>query len=480
AGNVTSARRLLARSAAAAERLAARILDDQWRATFWGEWGWPHRELAALELSEGRFAAAFEALEAGRGRALVGLSSQRATKGGLPESVRRWAASAQARERARRAGESVVSAEGAAQLERPSRVLSSRPPRTIRASELRRALPEGAALLDYFVHDGALGALALSRDAITGRPALASEAQIAQRMHALLFALRGAAYLPASERSVDDALRGPLAELAALALWPLLGARTPEALAIAPAGALTRLPWAALPLPDGRALCEAAATVVVPGLRLALTRAGHEPAAHGRALVVAVDAGELDAVATEAEAIAKAFPDAHVLMGSEATAGRFLALAGEAPWIHFAGHGGWRADAPLESGLRLADRWLLAGELAEHPLAARWVTLSACHTARALVRPGEEWFGLARSFLLAGAGAVVAAQWDVDDAATAELMARLYARLGAGVPIAQALSQTQRQLHAAGVHPLDWAGFVTLGGPALLERMGTREDAVQV
>lgn len=475
-GDVTTARRLLARAAMAAERLAARILDEQWRATFWGEWGWPHRELAALELSEGRLDAAFEALEAGRGRALVGLSSQRATKGGLPESVRRWAASAQARERSRRAGESVVSVEGAAQLEGHARVLSTRPPRVIRASELRRSLPERAALLDYFVHEGALGALALSRDAIAGRSALASEVQVVQRMHALLFALRGAAYLPAADRVVDDALRAPLAELAALALWPLLGGRTPEALAIAPAGALTRLPWAALPLPDGRTLCETTSSVVVPGLRLALTRgarASREPAPHARPLVVAVDAGELDAVARETEAVAAAFPRAHVLAGADATAERFLALATEARWIHFAGHGGWRADAPLESGLRLADRWLLAGELAEHPIAARWVTLSACHTARALVRPGEEWFGLARSFLLAGSDAVVAAQWDVDDAATAELMARLYGHLGAGVPVARALSQTQRQLHVEGVHPLDWAGFVALGGPALLNPIGT-------
>ncbi|MFN8587304.1 MAG: CHAT domain-containing protein [Candidatus Eisenbacteria bacterium] len=385
------------------------------------------------------------------------------------ESVRRWAASAQARERARRAGTSVTSREGEAQLERSSRMLAARPARVIRAAELCRALPERAALLDYFVHDGALGALALARDGVTGRGARASEAQVAPRMHALLFALRGAAYLPAEARQVDDALRAPLAELAALALWPLLAGRErPGALAIAPAGALARLPWEALPLPDGRALCEAAESVVVPGLRLALAREDQPAAPTARPLVVAVDAGELDAVARETAAVVAAFPDAEVLAGADATAERFLALAPSAPWIHFAGHGGWRADAPLESGLRLADRWLLAGELAESPLAARWVTLSACHTARALVRPGEEWFGLSRSFLLAGARAVVAAQWDVDDAATAALMADLYARLGQSTPIARALAQTQRQLHRHGVHPLDWAGFVVLGGPGLL------------
>ncbi|MCC6652985.1 MAG: CHAT domain-containing protein, partial [Candidatus Eisenbacteria bacterium] len=468
-GDVPAARRMLARAAVAAERLAARILDEQWRATFWGEWGWPHRELAALELSEGRFAAAFEALEAGRGRALVGRASQRTPHGGgLPESVRRWAASTQARERSRRAGDSISTPQAMADLSHSTRVLTSRPPRAIRATEMRRSLPADAMLLDYFVHDGAVGALSVTRDALSGRGALVAESQLAQRMHALLFSLRGAAYLPAAERRVDDTLRSQLSELSALALWPLWPSPAPRALAVAPAGLLARLPWASLPLPDGRALCEETASVVVPGLRLGLTRTESTPDPSARPLVVAVDAGDLEAVERETAAVLAAFPRANVLAGSEATADRFLSLASRAPWIHFAGHGGWRADAPLESGLRLHDRWLLAGELAERPLAARWVTLSACHTARALVRPGEEWFGLARSFLLAGAGAVVAAQWDVDDDATAELMTSLYARLAGGTPLAESLAQSQADRFRSGAHPLDWAGFVALGGPALL------------
>jgi hypothetical protein len=469
-GDVARARRLLSRAAAAAERLAARILDEQWRATFWGEWGWPHRERAALEMAEGRFAAAFEALEAGRGRALVGPATRRRARGGeLPASVRRWAASRHARERTRRAGESIA-------CERPDvadtalrRELAARPPRAIRAAGLQRMLPAGTLLLDYLVHDGNVGALAVSRAAIHGRAALVPEAALARRAQALLFALRGAAFVPQGERKADPALADQLAEFAALALWPLLRGGVPRGLAIAPAGPLTRLPWAALPLPDGRALCEACETAIVPGLRLGLAR--RRAGAGGMApLVVAADAGELDAVRPETEALLAAFPGATVLSGADATAERFLALAPSAPWIHFAGHGGWRADAPHESGLRLHDRWLLAGEVADLSLAARWVTLSACHTARALVHPGEEWFGLARSFLLAGAAAVVAAQWDVEDAATARLMSDLYGRLAAGSPLARALAEAQAARHRAGDHPLDWAGFVALAGPGLLAR----------
>ena len=469
-GDIALARRLLARAAVSAERLAARILDEQWRSTFWGEWGWPHQELAALELAQGRFAAAFEALEAGRGRALLGISSARRVHGGaLPAGVRRWAAARHARERVRRAGEAISGA--AIAHEEPSlrTALAARPPQSIRAAQLQRALGEGALFVDYLAHDGRLGALALGRHTIVGRAALLSETHLAQRAHALLFALRGAAFVPADARSADAALAQQLDEFAALTLWPLLGIPMPTALAIAPTGPLARLPWAALPLPDGRALCEAGPLVMVPGLRLALTRHAVTAPTRAAPLVVAVDAGNLAAVARETDAVVAAFPGARLLTGAEATAEHFLELAEHAPWIHFAGHGGWRADAPQESGLRLADRWLLAGELAGHSLAARWVTLSACHTARALVRPGEEWFGLARSFLLAGAGAVVAAQWDVEDEATAVLMSDLYTRLAAGRPIAAALAQTQAARLHEGAHPLDWAGFVVLAGPGLLE-----------
>jgi CHAT domain-containing protein len=180
---------------------------------------------------------------------------------------------------------------------------------------------------------------------------------------------------------------------------------------------------------------------------------------------VASDAGELENVAPETRAVLEAFPGARLLAGAEATAGRLLELCRHAPWIHFAGHGIYRADAPQHSGLRLADRWVLAGELAGMSLRARWIALSACQTARALVEPGEEWFGLARGLLLAGARRVLAAQWDVADEAAARLMAGIYGRLHHGATLPAALRGAQAEAARAGAHPLDWAGFVLLGSP---------------
>jgi len=168
-------------------------------------------------------------------------------------------------------------------------------------------------------------------------------------------------------------------------------------------------------------------------------------------------------VERETRALAERFPGARLLAGRDATAGRFLEAAPGAPWIHFAGHGHFRADAPHESALRFADRWLLADELAALRLRASWVGLSACQSARALVRPGEEWFGLARSFLLSGARAILASQWDIEDAAAAALVVELYGLLAAGRSLQQALSGAQAARLHCGAHPLEWAGFVILG-----------------
>jgi CHAT domain-containing protein len=151
-----------------------------------------------------------------------------------------------------------------------------------------------------------------------------------------------------------------------------------------------------------------------------------------------------------------------LLEGAQASGAEFLSHAPRAAWIHFAGHGFFQDGS---SGLKLNDRWVLADELEGLRLSARWVSLSACQTARALVQPGEEWFGLARSLLLAGAHAVLAAQWDVEDTAAARFMTGVYGALASGVTLGEAVSRAQRSAAVIGAHPLDWAGFVLLGGP---------------
>ncbi|HET9709431.1 MAG TPA: CHAT domain-containing protein, partial [Gemmatimonadales bacterium] len=104
-------------------------------------------------------------------------------------------------------------------------------------------------------------------------------------------------------------------------------------------------------------------------------------------------------------------------------------------------------------------------------LDADLVVLSACQTglasgALADVPPGDDWVGLTRAFLHAGARRVVATLWPVDDWATAALMERFYQGYAGGAEPGRALAEAQRALLAqpATRDPFYWAGFTAVGG----------------
>ena len=77
------------------------------------------------------------------------------------------------------------------------------------------------------------------------------------------------------------------------------------------------------------------------------------------------------------------------------------------------------------------------------PLAADLVTLSACRSSGARTYAGEGLVGLARAFLQAGAGSVIAGLWDVSDHSTSEMMDRMYQQIAAGIAPAEARPQAK-------------------------------------
>src|SRR6202008_3455580 len=85
------------------------------------------------------------------------------------------------------------------------------------------------------------------------------------------------------------------------------------------------------------------------------------------------------------------------------------------------------------------------------------VVLSACETSRGRLLPGEGVLGPAQAFLQAGAGAVVASYWKVDDVATSRFMQAFYKYLLAErLPAATALRRAQLEAAAAS-SSYDWA-----------------------
>jgi CHAT domain-containing protein len=125
--------------------------------------------------------------------------------------------------------------------------------------------------------------------------------------------------------------------------------------------------------------------------------------------------------------------------------------------VHFTAHATANMESPLESAVVLSGPdtgyKLYARDVADRPLTADLVTVSACRSAGERTYSGEGLVGFAWAFLHAGARRVIAGLWDVDDRSTARVMDELYAGLEAGRTPARALREAKLALIRAGGQP---------------------------
>lgn len=155
----------------------------------------------------------------------------------------------------------------------------------------------------------------------------------------------------------------------------------------------------------------------------------------------------LRGAATEAAFVASLFPGSRLLVGPDATEEGVRAALPEHSILHLATHGVLSQDAPLLSGILLADgEAITVDELMGLRLNADLVVLSACRTGLGQATAGDDVLGLTRGLLAAGARAAVVSLWPVDDLSTTLLMGRLYTEVRAGVPPACALQAAQKYL----------------------------------
>ena len=185
----------------------------------------------------------------------------------------------------------------------------------------------------------------------------------------------------------------------------------------------------------------------------------------------------LRATRREAEAISKlATAEVAVALDFEANRRRVLdATLADYHIVHFATHGVIDSEHPARSGLALSlvDRvgrpqegFLGLRDIYNLRLGADLVVLSGCQTALGRQLRGEGLVGLTRGFMYAGAKRVVASLWQVEDRATAELMARFYRSMQQdGVSATSALRTAQLAIRQERRwrDPYFWAGFVLLG-----------------
>lgn len=266
--------------------------------------------------------------------------------------------------------------------------------------------------------------------------------------------------LVAARDGGEAAARDALADVLVRPVEQVLPATT-RRLILVPDGAIHRLPLAAL----GGAL---RATSTVPSLRawLALRRAS-APAGDG-ALAVA-DPTLPRAPAEVRTVVARLGGAARIGLTTEGTqqaepvAALRALLASPRRVLHLAAHVAVDEAHPERSTVRIGDAVLHPRDVAALTLDGQLVVLSACAGASGRVVDGEGVFGIARAFLQAGARAVVASVWPVEDREAERVFTRFSDALGDGVTVDEALHIAQEDARAAGLPAAAWAGLVVVG-----------------
>jgi CHAT domain-containing protein len=166
--------------------------------------------------------------------------------------------------------------------------------------------------------------------------------------------------------------------------------------------------------------------------------------------VAGVQLALLPAARKEAQSIAPIYPTSMLLLDKDARRDSVLDLLSDYDVFHFAGHAVFNSEQPELSYLALAPGGpessgiLLAREIGNKRLSnVKLVVLAACSTLNPRTTRVGAVAGLAHSFLRAGAPAIVSSIWDVDDAATAELLLEFHKNFARDGDAARALRDAQ-------------------------------------
>jgi CHAT domain-containing protein len=196
-------------------------------------------------------------------------------------------------------------------------------------------------------------------------------------------------------------------------------------------------------------------------------------------------AGRLKYAEEEARSIAGLLGGSDLLLGSRGQATYRNVVDNMASYsiVHIASHGLYIPAVPgaahvlLRGRGRQDDEPLMAVDVLGTRLNASLIVLSACQTAtphEGGLPPDGDILGLPRSFLIAGARAVIASLWAVNDESTRKFFQCLYRTAFSGSPsrgdvmlpnveLDVALANAQRRIRSEYMDPHYWAPFILIG-----------------
>jgi CHAT domain-containing protein len=325
---------------------------------------------------------------------------------------------------------------------------------------LQPQLPAGTTLIQYFPGEKSLYIQAMRREGLVVRELRVSRQRLFELVKEWRKSLEDPTVPP--KTAVGEELYRALIEPVAEAV------KGQEQILLLPTGELWYLPWESLPAGDGAPFGRDHSLAYLSSGDL---RALGQPAVHPAGEVVGLGApvgADLPASQVEIEKLASLFPGTHALVGEQALLPALKTLAAQARILHFATHSKVDGKDWNASFLRLSDGALRISDIYGWKLPrGALVVLSSCQSGYGQEAPGREVASLARAFHFAGAGAVIASLWPVDDQATAALFAEFYQELARGASPGQALRGARNQLQRSSQwsHPAFWSAFVLQGDP---------------
>lgn len=365
--------------------------------------------------------------------------------------------------------------------------------------EARESVIDGELLISYFYGQDQVYGMAVSSAGVTLK-------ELGQRrtIQALLSDFReelNTRPTPEVFSRRMDRLYGIGAELYSTLLAPLLpGAGLPQRLTVIPDGALSYIPFAALPISGslsqaGRPEYLAERTQIRYSYAYTALKQAENSLNRtfkGDILAIApvftgskMDAsggqswGPIPGAAQEVDHLSRLFPHATTRIDTS-NRNWFMERAGQHSIIHLATHAYSHPEDPFSSALLLdgganagVEGVLRTADLYTMSIPAHLVVLSACNTGDGPVKRGEGVMSIAHAFSYAGSPSVVMTLWPANDATIQAIISEFYNELAAGASKSLALSSAQRAyLEVADpyhAHPYFWAGVVSFGDDRPLE-----------
>ena len=188
----------------------------------------------------------------------------------------------------------------------------------------------------------------------------------------------------------------------------------------------------------------------------------------------------LDGAETEVKSLGELLKDSQIYVREAATLERFKNESPQFSILHLATHGCFQplgcclpdSDNCSDSNPDLLANTLLFANREFYNIAnaallglkdTQLITLSACQTAMNSYLEGQEILGMAYILERAGARAVMATLWAVEDGKTQNLMVDFYQNIAAEDSQAAALREAKVKMIEQKLHPYFWSPFILIG-----------------